>query len=75
VLASWATLTTIYILGNVDHVMVPIDEYSHQRILNCIQTLSELETIPAIHEIFLKDTQAAYTKILGVQEVNFLILL
>lgn len=55
--------------------MVPIDEDSHERILNCIQTLSELEATPAVHEIFLKDTKAAYTKMLGAQEVNFLILL
>jgi hypothetical protein len=39
--------------------------------LNCIQTLSELEAIPAVHEIVLKDTKAACTKMLDVQEVKF----
>ena len=71
VLASWATLTTICNPGNVDHdlhhprrtIQVLIDEDSHERILNCIQTLSELEATPAVHEIFLKDTKAVCTKV------------
>ena len=78
-LASWAILTTIYNPGNVDHdlhyprgtITVPINEDSHERILDCIQMLSELETTPTVHEIFLKDTKAACTKMLGAQKVNF----
>jgi hypothetical protein len=31
-----------------------------------------LEATPAMHEIFLKDTKAAYMKMLGGQEVSFL---
>jgi coatomer subunit beta len=43
-----------------------IDEDSHKCILNCIhwQTLSELEMKPAVHENFLKDTKAVYSKML-----------
>jgi coatomer subunit beta len=33
---------------------------------------SELEATPAVHEIFLEDTKAVCTKMLGAQEVNFL---
>lgn len=36
--------------------------------MSCIQTLSELKSQPAVHEAFLEDTQAAYTKMLGAQE-------
>ena len=64
-------MTSIIRVGQSKFVTVPIDEDSHERILNCIQTLSELEATPAVHEIFLKDTKAAYTKMLGAQEVNF----
>ncbi|KIM72128.1 hypothetical protein PILCRDRAFT_16427 [Piloderma croceum F 1598] len=49
-------------------IQVPIDENSHECILNCIQTLSELEATPAVHDIFLKDTKAVHTKMLGAQE-------
>ena|ERR1700691_1337185 len=61
-------MTSIIRVGQSKFVTVPIDEDSHERILNCIQTLSELEEKPSVHEIFLKDT---YTKMLGAQlEVN-----
>lgn len=66
-------MTSIIRVGQSKFVTVPIDEDSHERILNCIQTLSELEERPAVHEIFLKDTKAAYTKMLGAQEVSHLI--
>ena len=42
--------------------------------MSCIQTLSELKSQPAVHEAFLGDTQAAYTKMLGSQEVSHLAL-
>ena len=64
-------MTSIIRVGQSKFVTVPIDEDSHERILNCIQTLSELEATPTVHEIFLKDTKAAYTKMLGAQEVDF----
>jgi coatomer subunit beta len=63
-------MTSIIRVGQSKFVTVPIDEDSHERILNCIQTLSELEEKPTVHEIFLKDTKAAYSKMLGAQEVN-----
>jgi coatomer subunit beta len=54
-------------------ITVPTDEDSHKRILNCMQTLSDLEMQPAVHEIFLKGTKAAYSKMLGAQEVSVLV--
>lgn len=63
-------MTSIIRVGQSKFVTVPIDEDSHERVLNCIQTLSELEEKPSVHEIFLKDTKAAYSKMLGAQEVN-----
>ena len=63
-------MTSIIRVGQSKFVTVPIDEDSHERILNCIWTLSKLEEKPTVHEIFLKDTKAAYSKMLGAQEVN-----
>lgn len=63
-------MTSIIRIGQSNFVTVPIDEDSHERILNCIQTLSELAAeTKAINEIFLHDTKEAYTKMLGAQEV------
>jgi coatomer subunit beta len=63
-------MTSVIRVGQSKFVSVPIDEDSQERILTCIQTLSELEEKPAVHEIFLKDTKAAYSKMLGAQEVS-----
>ncbi|KAG6891639.1 hypothetical protein C0992_001325 [Termitomyces sp. T32_za158] len=65
---SMLIMTSIIRVGQSKFVTVHIDEDSNERIMNCIQTLSELETQPAVQEVFLKDTQAAYSKMLGAQE-------
>lgn len=65
-------MTWIIRVGQSKFVTVPIDEDSNERILNCIQTISELEEKPAVHEIFLRDTKAAYSKMLTAQEVRIL---
>jgi len=65
-------MTSIIHVGQSKLVTVLIDEDSHERILNCVQTLSELKASPAVPKTFLKDTKAAYTKMLGAQEVSFL---
>ena len=52
---------------------VQIDEDSNERIMNCIQTLSELEAQTAVHEVFLEDTKMAFSKMLGAQEVCFVL--
>jgi coatomer subunit beta len=61
-------MTSIIRVGQSKFVTVPIDEDLHECILDCIQTLSELEATP----LFLKDTKAVCTKMLGAQEVNIL---
>ncbi|THH30621.1 hypothetical protein EUX98_g3558 [Antrodiella citrinella] len=61
-------MASIIRVGQSKFVTVPIDEDSTDRIMNCIQTLSELESKPVVHEIFLKDTKAAYTKMITAQE-------
>lgn len=62
-------MTSIIRVGQSKFVTVQIDEDSNERIMNCIQTLSELEDQPVVHEIFLTDTKAAFSKMLGAQEV------
>ena len=63
-------MTSVIRVGQSKFVTAPIDEDSNERILNCIQTLSELGEKPAVHEIFLMDTKAAYSKMLTAQEVR-----
>jgi coatomer subunit beta len=65
-------MTSIIHVGQSKFFMVLIDEGSHECILDYIQTLCELEVTPVVHETFLKDTNAACTKMLGAQEVNSL---
>jgi len=65
-------MTSIIRVGQSKFVSAPIDEDSHERILNCIQTLCELEDKPVVHEIFLSDTKAAYSKMVAAQEVSLL---
>jgi len=63
-------MTSVIRVGQSKFVTVPIDEDSQERILNCIRTLSELGERPAVHEIFLQDTKAAYSKMLAAQEAK-----
>jgi coatomer subunit beta len=65
-------MTLIICVGQTKFVTVQIDEDPNERIMSCIQTLSELRPQPAVHEALLEDTQAAYTKMLGAQEVSYL---
>ncbi|KAG1823810.1 adaptin N terminal region-domain-containing protein [Suillus subaureus] len=65
---SMLIMTSIIRVGQSKFVTVPIDEDSNERILNCIQTLSELQEKSIVHDIFLKDTKAAYSKMLVAQE-------
>ncbi|KAF8971859.1 coatomer protein [Flammula alnicola] len=61
-------MTSIIRVGQSKFVTVQIDEDSNERIMNCIQTLSGLETEPSVHDVFLEDTKTAFTKMLGAQE-------
>ena len=63
------TMTSIIRVGQSKFVTAKIDEDSNERILGCIQTLSELQGRPEVNEVFLTDSRAAYTKMLEAQEV------
>ncbi|KAF7359278.1 Coatomer subunit beta [Mycena sanguinolenta] len=61
-------MTSIIRVGQSKFVTVQIDEDSNERIMNCIKTLSELQTENAVEEIFLEDTKTAFSRMLGAQE-------
>ncbi|KAJ7273107.1 coatomer protein [Mycena rebaudengoi] len=61
-------MTSIIRVGQSKFVTVQIDEDSNERIMNCIKTLSELESQNVVQEIFLEDTKTAFTRMLGAQE-------
>lgn len=61
-------MASVIRVGQSKFVTVPIDEDSNERIMNCIETLSELQAKPVVHELFLKDTKSAYSKMLSAQE-------
>ena len=62
-------MTSIIRVGQSKFVTIPIDEDSQERIMNCLQTLSELKVKEKAEEVFLHDTKAAYSKMLSAQEV------
>lgn len=62
-------MASVIRVGQSKFVTIPIDEDSQERIMNCIQTLSELQAKEPATEVFLKDTKAAYTKMITAQEV------
>ena len=64
-------MASVIRVGQSKFVTVPIDEDSNERIMNCIQTLSDLGKQPVVREVFLKDTKAAYSKMILAQEVFF----
>ncbi|KAI0094521.1 coatomer protein [Irpex rosettiformis] len=61
-------MASVIRVGQSKFVSVPIDEDSSERIMDCIATLGELEDKPAVHELFLRDTKSAYSKMLTAQE-------
>ncbi|KAJ7837055.1 coatomer protein [Mycena olivaceomarginata] len=65
---SMLIMTSIIRVGQSKFVTVQIDEDSNERIMNCIKTLSELESERAVQEIFLADTKTAFSRMLGAQE-------
>jgi coatomer subunit beta len=62
-------MTSTIRVGQSKFSSAPIDEDSNERIMNCIQTLSELEIKPVVQGVFLSDTKAAYSKMVAAQEV------
>ncbi|KAI6019281.1 coatomer beta subunit appendage platform-domain-containing protein, partial [Pisolithus microcarpus] len=62
------TMMSIIGVGQSKFVTVPIDEDSNERILGCIQSLSQPNDCQEVNEIFLMDSRAAYAQMLGAQE-------
>jgi hypothetical protein len=63
-------MASIIRVGQSKFVTHPIDEDSQERIMNCLNTLSDLDIQPIASEVFLDDTKAAYSKMLSAQEVG-----
>ncbi|GAA5976953.1 hypothetical protein JCM10908_005690 [Rhodotorula pacifica] len=68
-------MTSVIRVGQSHFASVPIDEDAQERILACLQSLAELDNVSAgsqrsrvIEEIFLRDTQAAYAKMVEHEE-------
>ncbi|KAI5118575.1 hypothetical protein M0805_004191 [Coniferiporia weirii] len=61
-------MASVIRIGQSKFATIPIDEDSQERIMNCLQTLSELEIKEEAEEVFLKDTKAAYSKMVNAQE-------
>ncbi|CAE6382863.1 unnamed protein product [Rhizoctonia solani] len=63
-------MTSLIRVGQSQFVTVPIDEDSQERIMSCIQTLAsaELSKNTRVREMFLKDTKAAYAKMVAHEE-------
>ncbi|EUC58601.1 coatomer subunit beta [Rhizoctonia solani AG-3 Rhs1AP] len=63
-------MTSLIRVGQSQFVTVPIDEDSQERIMNCVQTLAsaELSKNARVKEMFLKDTKAAYAKMVAHEE-------
>ncbi|KZS93333.1 coatomer protein [Sistotremastrum niveocremeum HHB9708] len=61
-------MISIIRVGQSEFVTMPIDEDSQDRILQCVQSLSELDGQPAVEEIFLHDTKAAYAQMVSNEE-------
>lgn len=66
-------MTSLIRVGQSQFSAVPIDEDAQERILTCLQCLAELDN-PAhaakVEEIFLQDTQKAYTMMVQHEEVK-----
>ncbi|EGG03601.1 uncharacterized protein MELLADRAFT_44511 [Melampsora larici-populina 98AG31] len=61
-------MTSVIRVGQSHFSSVPIDEDSVERITTCLQALAEVPEGKPIKEIFLHDTQAAYTQMVAHDE-------
>jgi coatomer subunit beta len=63
-------MTSVIRVGQSKFSAVPIDEDSQERIMNCIETLAQLQGSKVMNEVFLEDTKAAYTRMVATEEVG-----
>ncbi|KAK9465355.1 adaptin N terminal region-domain-containing protein [Lipomyces arxii] len=55
-------------VGQSKFVEAPIDEDTVDRIMSCIQSLSDLEKVKMVEEVFLQDTHAAFHAMVVAEE-------
>lgn len=67
-------MTSVIRVGQSKFVATPIDEDSQERIMTCIQTLSQVKDSSAVTDIFLHDTKAAFAKMVAAEEVLCLLI-
>lgn len=63
-------MTSVIRVGQSKFAATPIDEDSQERIMTCIRTLSQVKDTPAVADVFLHDTKAAYAKMVAAEEVS-----
>jgi coatomer subunit beta len=61
-------MTSIVRVGQSKFSAVPIDEDSQERIMNCVETLSQLQGSKMMSDVFLRDTKAAYSTMVKAEE-------
>jgi coatomer subunit beta len=70
---SMLIMTSVIRVGQSQFASAPIDEDSSERIMTCIETLSQIKDEPAISDIFLRDTKNAYAKMVAAEEVCMIV--
>jgi len=63
-------MTSVIRVGQSKFAAVPIDEDSQERIMNCIETLAQLQGSKAVKQVFLEDTKSAYARMVATEEVS-----
>ena len=63
-------MTSTVRVGQSKFTAVPIDEDSQERIMNCVETLAQLSGSKVLSDIFLRDSQAAYSAMVKTQEAK-----
>lgn len=61
-------MTSVIRVGQSKFAAVPIDEDSQERIMNCIETLAQLQGSKVVKQVFLQDTKAAYGRMVATEE-------
>lgn len=63
-------MTSVIRVGQSKFAAVPIDEDSQERIMNCIETLAQLQGSKAVKQVFLEDTKSAYARMVATEEAS-----
>lgn len=61
-------MTSTIRVGQSKFASVPIDEDSRERIMNCVETLAQLQGSKVMQDVFLRDSKAAFSKMVKTEE-------